>query len=151
MESVYLLERTWADPYRFLRPSFIRSRPGTRPSIPPIDTLTARARFNPTPNAPNRADESPETPSPRSPAEHSTPNASPSTTFTTPEASPVQAKLGKLVDGIMELNLTKEAEVESLLAQVDVWKERHMALVIRERQLEEQLYQNKERAAGRGD
>lgn len=142
MESVYILERTAPIPYRFLGPNSVRSRPGPRPPIPPIDTLAARTRFNRTPKPQSRPDDSPSTPSPHSPADDATPCPSPSTAFTTPEASP-QAKFVTLVDQLLELraeNARVEARVEGLQAQVDVWIKRYLTEIVRGRQEEEQRH-----------
>lgn len=92
MESIYLAERTWRKPYHLLRPSFITSKPKSRPIIPPVDTDLASY----TNRAQERFESSPETAGPYTPDDTFTSYPSPTTADTTPASSPLHGPDAKL-------------------------------------------------------
>lgn len=99
METIYLAERTWGKPYHLLRPSFITSKPKSRPIIPPVDTNLASYTRR---RAQLPYDSSPETAGPNTPDDTFTSYPSATTAATTPASSPLRGPEAKLCVGVQE-------------------------------------------------
>lgn len=156
MESIYLAERTWRKPYHLLSPSFIASRPKSRPVVPHVNTALASTRVNCPQQPQPHFDDSPEVASPNSPDDTFTSYPSPTTAATTPATSPLyktEAKhrpepketthqVGQPRPG--ELGADAKMMMRNLEGYVEMWIKRYMEEMIRNREMEERFY-------GKGD